>query len=68
MKLIHLAAISMFCLLPSCGSSRSPQVIVEAPNYKPIGEGMKYLALATLGSAVVFSIASMVNNGKDDYD
>lgn len=69
MKLSLLAAVSVFCLLPSCDSEpKANNVIIEAADYTPIGEGVKYLALAMLGSAVVFSIASMVNNGKDGHD
>lgn len=69
MKLCSLIVTLLFCLLSSCAPSHGPSsTIIEAPDYGPIGEGVKFFALALLGSAVVFSIASMINNGKGDHD
>ena len=66
MKAKYLIIASCICLLTSCDGPGSSTITVEAPDYSPIGEGVKFLALALLGAAVVFSIASMINNGRDD--
>lgn len=64
-----LTMVALCSLLPSCDSKpKANNVVIEAADYTPIGEGIKYLSLSLLGGAVVFSIASMVNNGKGDHD
>ena len=68
MKLFYLLMALLVCSLTSCGTPGSSTITVVAPDYGPIGEGVKFLALAILGSAVVFSIASMINNGRDGHD
>jgi len=66
MKTALLPLVLFAVLLTSCGTTpESASVIVEAADYSPIGDGVKFMALAILGSVVVFSIASMINHKND---
>ena len=59
-----LLAVALSSCSPSQGAS---SIMVEAPDYGPIGEGMKFLALALLGAVVVFSLVLLINN-KNNHD
>ena len=65
MKIALLPLVLFAVLLTSCATTpESARVIVEASDLSPIGEAVKFLALALLGSVVVFCIASMINHQK----
>ena len=63
MRLLTFLGIAFLSLtLVSCGGKKKPPpppVIVEAPDYKPIGEGMKVHSYAIIGVAVIIAIALM---------
>lgn len=67
MKFLPLCPAFVVALSSCSPSQGASSIMVEAPDYGPIGEGMKFLALALLGAVVVFSIASLINN-KNDHD
>lgn len=50
----------------SCGDNKKPppppSIIVQAPDYKPIGEGIKVHSYALIGVAVIIAIALMSKN------
>jgi hypothetical protein len=60
MRLITLLGIGFLALtLVSCGGKTKPPpppVIVQAPDYKPIGEGMKVFSYAAVGMCVIGAI------------
>lgn len=64
MRSYHLAALLPLTLLSACERGGSPQVLVEAADYTPIGEALKFIALAVLGCVVLGCITSMINRGK----
>jgi hypothetical protein len=68
MKLITLLGIAFLSLtIVSCGGKKKPPpppVILQAPDYKPIGEGMKVHSYALIGVAVIIAIALM-SKGKN---
>lgn len=53
----------------SCEETRKPAppppVVVQAPDYKPIGEGLKVHSYALIGVAVIIAIAVM-SRGKNN--
>ncbi|NWK54984.1 hypothetical protein HW115_05145 [Verrucomicrobiaceae bacterium N1E253] len=55
--------------LVSCGGKpkppEPPPVIVQAPDYKPIGEGMKVHSYALIGVAVIIAVA-LISRGKNN--
>ena len=62
MRLLILLGIAFLSLtVISCGKKKPPPppVIVQAPDYKPIGEGMKVHSYALIGVAVIIAIAMM---------
>ena len=70
MNKMIIILLGAFCLLfVSCGGNRKqpepPPVIVQAPDYKPIGEGMKVHSYAIIGVAVIIAVALM-SRGKND--
>lgn len=55
--------------LASCGGKKKPPepppVVVQAPDYEPIGEGMKVHSYALIGVAVIIAVALM-SRGKNN--
>lgn len=51
-------------LLASCEPANRTEIIVEAPDYGPVGEAVKFLALAILGCVVVGCITSIINRDR----
>jgi len=51
-------------MVPSCNSSPppAPPVLVEASDYGPIGEALKFLGLCFLGISIVYAAASIIKN------
>ena len=68
-KLITLLGIGTLALASvSCKSEKKqtpPPVIVEAPDYTPIGEGWKVQSYALVGIVVIVAIVVM-GKSKDD--
>ncbi len=67
-RLIILLSIGFLALASvSCEETKKPPppVIVEAPDYEPIGEGMKVNAYAFVGIAVIIAIVLMGKNNND---
>lgn len=69
-RLIILLGVYLLALtIVSCGGRSKPPepppVVVQAPDYKPIGEGMKVHSYALIGVAVIIAIA-MMNRGRND--
>ena len=68
-RLILLFGIGFMVLtMVSCGSKKKqppPPVIVQAPDYKPIGEGIKIHSYAIIGVAVIIAVALM-SRGKNN--
>jgi hypothetical protein len=69
-RLITLLGIGFLALtLASCGGKTKPPepppVIVQAPDYKPIGEGMKVHSYALIGVAVILAIALLGKGTKN---
>ena len=63
-RLLLLLGIGLLPLtVVSCGGKKKPPapppVVVQAPDYKPIGEGMKVHSYAIIGVAVIIAIALM---------
>lgn len=50
--------------IPSCNSGPppAPPVLVEASDYGPIGEALKFLGLCFLGISIVYAAASIIKN------
>jgi len=63
MKPVAFAVVAVACLL--CASCREeepqepPVVYQEAPDYKPIGDGIKVHSYALVGVSVIIAIALM---------
>ena len=70
-RLITLLGIGTLALASvSCGGSKKktpppPPVIVEAPDYGPIGEGWKVQSYALIGIVVIVAVVVM-GKSKDD--
>ena len=66
-RLITLLGIGTLALASvSCGGGKKEQpVIVEAPDYGPIGEGWKVQSYALIGIVVIVAIVVM-GKSKDD--
>ena len=66
-RLITLLGIGTLALASvSCGGrKKEPPVIVEAPDYTPIGEGWKVQSYALIGIVVIVAIVVM-GKSKDD--
>ena len=62
-----LGVLSLSLAFVSCGEKQKPPppVVFEAPDYKPIGEGMKVHSYAIIGVAVIIAIALM-SRGKNN--
>lgn len=63
-----LSAITVSALLLSCASCSKrkqapPPVVVQAPDYKPIGEGIKVHSYALIGIAVIITVGLMARKG-----
>ena len=69
MKFVTLLGIGFLALtLVSCGGKKPPPpppVIVNAPDYKPIGEGMKVHSYALIGVAVIMAVALISRGSKN---
>ena len=67
MKPVAFAVVAVACLLcASCREEEPPEppvVYQEAPDYKPIGEGMKVHSYALVSVAVIIAIA-LLSRGK----
>lgn len=64
--ILLLLGIGLLSLtLVSCGDRKHPPekerppVVVQAPNYEPVAEGMKVQSYALIGVALIFAIAFM---------
>lgn len=71
MRLLTLLGIAFLSLaFVSCRGMKKPPppppVIVHAPDYKPIGEGMKVHSYALIGVAVIMAIALMSRGKKQN--
>ena len=67
-RITLLAAIGLLSLtIVSCKKEKKPPppVIVEAPDYKPIGEGMKVHSYALIGVAVIIAV-TLMSRGKNN--
>ena len=51
-------------MVPSCNSGPppAPPVLVEASDYGPIGEALKFLGLCFLSISIVYAAASIIKN------
>ena len=64
-KLLTLLGIAFLSLtIVSCGGKKKPPpVIVEAPDYKPIGEGIKVHSYALIGIAAIITVGLLARKG-----
>ncbi|GAA5497489.1 hypothetical protein Rhal01_03685 [Rubritalea halochordaticola] len=72
MKLI-IPVLALCLTLPSCKPEetevhKEQSVVVEAPDYNPIGEGMKVLAFALIAVALIHGIATVMKQKGDDHE
>ncbi len=65
-KLLTLLGIAFLSLtIVSCGGKKKPPppVVVEAPDYKPIGEGIKVHSYALIGIAAIITVGLLARKG-----
>lgn len=62
-----VAALLLLVPCSSCSGKKSPPppVVVHAPDYKPIGEGIKVHSYALIGVAVIIVVGMMAGSGKE---
>ncbi|BDS05399.1 hypothetical protein NT6N_04390 [Oceaniferula spumae] len=60
------ATLAMFVSCTGCSKKKQdppPPVVVNAPDYQPIGEGMKVQSYALVGVAVIITVGLIARNG-----
>ncbi|MFC5051079.1 hypothetical protein ACFPK9_10725 [Rubritalea spongiae] len=72
-SLLIILSLAITLMLPSCDSERKPKkpeqtVVIEAADYKPVGEGVKFLGLALLGSTIAICITALMYQEGDKND
>lgn len=65
-SLLTILATVMLLSCTSCSKKKQappPPVIVNAPDYKPIGEGIKVHSYALIGVAVIITVGLIARSG-----